>query len=216
MPGLTSGVLTPQQAVEHVRRVRQGGTPIRIVGIAGPGEPLFNEATFETIAGVRAAFDDIHICLSTNGLLLPERLERILRLGVETLTVTVNCLTVDCARLIYEHVEGRRDGGAFRRLLANQLEGIRLAAAHGLCVKVNSVLVPGENDREIPLVARRVAELGAYIHNVLPLIPRPDARRREAPSRELIDSVRAQCGDCIEQFTRCRHCRADAIIDADE
>ena len=78
------------------------------------------------------------------------------------------------------------------------------------------MLVPGENDREIPLVARRVAELGAYIHNVLPLIPRPDARRREAPSRELIDSVRAQCGGCIEQFTRCRHCRADAIIDADE
>ena len=93
---------------------------------------------------------------------------------------------------------------------------MRSAAEAGLCVKVNSVLLPGENDAEIPLVARRVADLGAYIHNVLPLIPRPDARRRAAPSQELVDSVRAQCAACLTQFTRCRHCRADAIIDAEE
>ena len=113
-------------------------------------------------------------------------------------------------------MEGRRDDASFARLLRHQLEGLRLAAEAGLCVKVNSVLLPGENDTEIPLVARRAAELGAYIHNVLPLIPRPDARRREAPSRELVESVRAQCAACIPQFTRCRHCRADAIIDAEE
>lgn len=216
MPGLTDRVLSPQEALEHVRRVRDGGIDIRIVGIARPGEPLFNEETFETIALVREAFPSMHICLSTNGLLLPERLSRVLSLGVETLTVTVNCLTVDCARRIYDHVEGRRDDASFERLLRSQLEGVRLAAEAGLCVKVNSVLLPGENDAEIPLVARRVADLGAYIHNVLPLIPRPDARRRAAPSQELVDSVRAQCAACLAQFTRCRHCRADAIIDAEE
>ena len=181
MPGLTDRVLSPREALEHVRRVRDGGIDIRIVGIAGPGEPLFNEETFETIALVREAFPSMHICLSTNGLLLPERLSRILSLGVETLTVTVNCLTVDCARRVYDHVEGRRDDASFERLLRSQLEGVRFAAEAGLCVKVNSVLLPGENDAEIPLVARRVADLGAYIHNVLPLIPRPDARRRAAP-----------------------------------
>ena len=38
MPGLTDRVLSPQEALAHVRRVREGGVDIRIVGIAGPGE----------------------------------------------------------------------------------------------------------------------------------------------------------------------------------
>ena len=71
MPGLTDRVLSPREALEHVCRVRDGGIDIRIVGIAGPGEPLFNEETFETIALVREAFPSMHICLSTTGCCCP-------------------------------------------------------------------------------------------------------------------------------------------------
>ncbi|MCM2266068.1 MAG: radical SAM protein, partial [Desulfuromonadales bacterium] len=46
-PGVTSRVLTPEQAVERVRLVKrhmekQGGAQLKVVGIAGPGDPLAN------------------------------------------------------------------------------------------------------------------------------------------------------------------------------
>jgi nitrogen fixation protein NifB len=78
-PGVTSRVLTPEQAVERVRLVklhmeRQGGAQLKVVGIAGPGDPLANPRTFETFRLVREAFPEMTLCLSTNGLLLPDNI----------------------------------------------------------------------------------------------------------------------------------------------
>lgn len=217
IPGLTREVLTPRQAVERVRQVcQEQHIPIRIVGIAGPGEPLFNEETFETLALLRQHFPQIHLCLSTNGLLLPARARRIASLGVETLTVTVNSLTVETARKVYVHVEGRTDDEAFLTLMRNQMDGIEEAARLGICTKVNSVLIPGENEAELPEIARQAALRGASIHNILPLIPRADARQRQAPDADTVQRLREACGQHLCQFERCRHCRADAIIDAKE
>ena len=217
IPGLTKEVLTPAQALERVRQVcTEQHIPIQIVGIAGPGEPLFNEETFETLQLLRQHFPQIHLCLSTNGLLLPEKARRIASLGVETLTVTVNSLTPETARKVYVHVEGRTDDEAFRTLISRQMEGIEAAARLGICTKVNSVLIPGENDAELPEIARMAALRGASIHNVLPLIPRADARLRHAPDARAVRKVREACARHLCQFERCRHCRADAIIDAQE
>ena len=52
-PGVTSKVLTPIEGVERVRLVKQhmdlkGGAKLKVVGIAGPGDPLANPKTFET------------------------------------------------------------------------------------------------------------------------------------------------------------------------
>ncbi len=217
IPGLTRQVLTPQQAVERVRQVcTEQHIPIQIVGIAGPGEPLFNEETFETLELLRRHFPQIHLCLSTNGLLLPARARRIASLGVETLTVTVNSLTVETARKVYVHVEGRTDDEAFLTLMRNQMDGIEEAARLSICTKVNSVLIPGENEAELPEIARLAALRGASIHNILPLIPRADARQRQAPDAGTVQRLREACGQHLCQFERCRHCRADAIIDAKE
>lgn len=215
VPGLTREVLAPDEAVERIRQVREEqGIPIQIVGIAGPGEPLFNPETFRTLEKIRSVYPEIHLCLSTNGLLLPDKADLIADLGVETLTVTVNSLSVPVARMVYEHVAGRRDDAAFEMLMENQLKGIEMAAERGLCVKVNSVLIPGENEFELPGIARRAKEHGAFIHNVLPLIPRRDAKERKAPDGPTIRRTREACGAHLCQFERCRHCRADAVIDA--
>ena len=211
MPGLTDRVLSPREALEHVRRVRDGGIDIRIVGIARPGEPLFNEETFETIALVREAFPSMHICLSTNGLLLPERLSRVLSLGVETLTVTVNCLTVDCARRVYDHVEGRRDDASFESVGGRASGRGSRAVRQGQQRAASRRKRRGDTARGTPRGrSGRVHPQCAAPH---PPAGRPAPRR---PSQELVDSVRAQCAACLAQFTRCRHCRADAIIDAEE
>ena len=47
-PGVTSQVLSSIEALERVHDVMDRLDNIRTVGIAGPGEPLANEETFET------------------------------------------------------------------------------------------------------------------------------------------------------------------------
>jgi nitrogen fixation protein NifB len=74
-PGVTSKVLTPQEALERVREVLEKVHYIKVVAVAGPGEPLFNEETFETFRLVKADFPHLMRCLSTNGLLLPDRMD---------------------------------------------------------------------------------------------------------------------------------------------
>lgn len=47
-PGVTSEVLDPQKAFEKVRDIINEYPYIKVIGIAGPGDPLDNEETFET------------------------------------------------------------------------------------------------------------------------------------------------------------------------
>ena len=47
--------------------------------------------------------------------------------------------------------------------IENQLEGIKAAVDAGIVVKVNTVLIPGINDKHVVEIARKINELGAYI-----------------------------------------------------
>lgn len=213
LPGVTSRVLTPEEAVAQMAQVQEEqGVRLGIVGIAGPGEPLFNPETFETIALVRRAFPAIHVCLSTNGLLLPQSAGRIREMGVETLTVTVNAATPAVGARIYEHVAGLSGEEGADLLIKRQWEGIRLAVAAGLVVKLNSVFVPGVNGHELPLIAELGRGAGANIQNLIPLIPRDKLAHQPAPDACALRAARAEAGAALPQFVRCRHCRADAVV----
>ena len=48
-PGVTSEVLTPEQAVEKIRNVKERIPNLSVIGIAGPGDPLANEETFRAL-----------------------------------------------------------------------------------------------------------------------------------------------------------------------
>ncbi len=77
-PGVASRIQTPQEALETVRNVMASdrlGEIIKVVGIAGPGDPLANTETFEAFRLIGKEFPQLIKCLSTNGLLLPESLE---------------------------------------------------------------------------------------------------------------------------------------------
>ena len=45
-PGFTSEILKPKQALEKVKEIISQYHFIKVVGIAGPGDPLDNEETF--------------------------------------------------------------------------------------------------------------------------------------------------------------------------
>jgi nitrogen fixation protein NifB len=218
-PGVTSRVLTPEQSVERVRLVKrhmdkQGGARLKVVGTAGPGDPLANPKTFETFRLVREAFPEMTLCLSTNGLLLPEAIGRILEYDVHSLTVTVNALTPETGARVYEwiRVDGKKLEGeeAAAILLAQQLKGVRLAAAAGLLVKVNHVYIPGVNEHETLDLAVKVRELGATMMNIMPVIPVGRFKDIAPPSEATMEMVRNQAELILSQARHCKQCRADA------
>jgi nitrogen fixation protein NifB len=154
-------------------------------------------------------------CMSTNGLLLPEKVGLLHELELCSLTVTVNAVDPEIGARIYSYINyhGKRFSGieASEILIANQLEGLRLAAGHGIKVKVNTVLIPGVNEVEIPKLARKVKELGASVMNVMPLIPQADFSHIAPPDAKLLDEVRSENEKTIGQMRHCRQCRADAV-----
>ncbi len=214
-PGVTSKLLTPAEGLERVERVMATLDYIHTVGIAGPGEPLSNEETFETLRMVRDRFPRIHLCISSNGLLLPEKVDILHDLQVETLTVTINAVNPDIGKQIYSwvHCDGayHQDREGAELILARQLEGIELAVQQGILVKVNTVMIPTINDRHLVDVARKTRDLGAFMQNIMPLIPQYKFAHLKRPSEGERKAAQNECNRFIRQMWHCRQCRADAI-----
>ncbi len=217
-PGVTSRVLTPQEAIAKVREVMASpvvGPIIKVIGIAGPGDPLVNEETFETFRLVDAEFPHLMKCLSTNGLLLPEKIDALRELGLHSLTVTINALDPEVGAKVYGHVlyHGTaytgREGAKI--LVDNQLAGLKKAGEYGMTIKVNTVLIPGVNDGQVPLIAARVKELGAFVMNLMPIIPQAELAHITPPDPAYLAGMQKDNEKVIGQFKHCKQCRADAI-----
>ncbi len=214
-PGVTTRVVGADKAIAIIRRAVAAEPRLTVLGVAGPGDALANQATFDLFEKAQREFPFLTRCLSTNGLLLPDRLDDLERVGVTTVTITVNAVDPAIGEQIYSHARYHgvtyRGREAFRLLARNQLEGLRQAARRGLVVKVNAVLIPGVNDRHMVEVARLVKALGAYTLNVIPLIPMSRFARLPEPTDAEVDRVRDDCATVISQFRNCVRCRADAI-----
>lgn len=216
-PGVTSKVLKPEEALQCVIEAKQSsmGQYLNVVGIAGPGDPLANPSTFKTLELVKEHFPELILCLSTNGLLLPEKIDDLVRIGVSHLTVTINAIDKATASAIYSYIRWKEHTyigfDAAHILLQNQLEGVKLASQEGLTVKVNTVVIPGLNDAGIPDLAREVKRRGADLLNLMPLIPQAKFAHRVPPSHEQIQELRKQVAPILPQMTHCQQCRADAI-----
>ncbi len=216
-PGVTSEVLSPEEAVNKIRVVKEKIPQLSVIGIAGPGDPLANEETFATLELVKKEFPDLTLCLSTNGLNLPRSVERLKVLGVKFVTVTINAVDPDIGSKIYDFAiwDGKllRGKDASEQLLKNQLEGIKMCTEAGILVKANIVMVPTVNADHIPDIAKKVKELGAYIVNIIPLIPVPGTKfeHMPAPTPEQRKMLQDLCEGDIRQMRHCRFCRADAI-----
>jgi len=221
-PGVVSERLTPAEALRKVLAVAAEVPQLAVVGIAGPGDPLANpSATFETMELVRKAAPDLQLCLSTNGLALPDHVDRIAALGVGHVTVTVNMTEPEVGERIYPWVawKGRRVSGrdAARLLSERQLDGIARLREKKILCKVNSVVIPGVNDAHLFEVSRAVMALGAFTHNLMPLISSPEhgthygRTGQRGPTRDELEKVQAGCEGTARVMRHCRQCRADAV-----
>ena len=221
-PGVTSRLLDPEAAVRQVLSVAARLPSLAVVGIAGPGDPLANpDATFATLEGVRRVAPDLILCLSTNGLALPDHVAHLTDLGVRHVTVTVNMTDPEVGERMYPWIiwKGRRVRGreASRILSERQLEGVARLAEQGILCKVNAVVIPGVNDAHLPAVVRVVRGLGAFLVNLVPLLTAPEygtafARSgQRGPNPAELETVQDACALDARLMRHCRQCRADAV-----
>ena len=64
-----------------------------VLGIAGPGDPLANpQRTFETFRMLTEQAPDIKLCVSTNGLALPDCVDELAKHNIDHVTITINCV----------------------------------------------------------------------------------------------------------------------------
>jgi nitrogen fixation protein NifB len=213
-PGVAARLLTPEQALDIVHRALELCPTINVVGIAGPGDPLFTPHALRTFELVHAAYPSLIMCLSTNGLMLPERAEAVIAAGVRTVTVTVNAVDPAIQAVVSPVIAWQRQRlegeAAARRLIDNQLAGIAAVAARGATVKINTVLIPGLNDAHIETVARATAAAGAAMINIIPLIPQHHLAHICPPSATALHRARREARQHLKVFEHCQRCRADA------
>ncbi|BBL67603.1 nitrogenase cofactor biosynthesis protein NifB [Methanoculleus chikugoensis] len=214
-PGVTSRVLSPEEALDLVRNVVREYPYVKVVGIAGPGEPLANPETFEALKLIHEEFPHLIMCISTNGLALPESIEELAKYDVGNVTVTLNAVDPAIGEKIYSWVEydGKKYHGreAAELLLAQQMKGIEMAVAKKMFVKINTVYIPGINDEHIPEIAKKVGEMGAFTFNVIPLIPQYKFAAITPPTPKEKREMQDRCEPYIKQMRHCARCRADAI-----
>ena len=178
-PGVVSELLTPDQAIKKVLAVAAEIPQMTVLGIAGPGDPLANPGrTFETFEQLSERAPDIKLCVSTNGLNLPQYVDRIAQHNIDHVTITINCVDPEVGAKIYPWIywENKRITGieGARILIEQQQKGLQMLTDRGILVKVNSVLIPGVNDEHLKEVSKIVKAKGAFLHNVMPLIAEPE------------------------------------------
>jgi nitrogen fixation protein NifB len=221
-PGVVSERLTPEQAARKVLAVASAIPQMTVLGIAGPGDPLANpEKTFKTFELVAKAAPDIKLCLSTNGLMLPDYVDRIQALHVDHVTITINMIDPVVGAKIYPWVfynHKRYTGVEGAKILSErQLLGLEMLTARGILCKVNSVMIPGINDRHLAAVNKAVKSRGAFLHNIMPLISAPEhgtvfgLSGQRGPTAQELKALQDDCEVEMDMMRHCRQCRADAV-----
>lgn len=221
-PGVVSELLKPVQAVKKVKAVAATIPQMTVLGIAGPGDPLANpQRTFETFRMLSEQAPDIKLCVSTNGLALPDCVDELAKHNIDHVTITINCVDPDIGAEIYpwiywnnKRIRGRT---AAKILIERQQKGLELLVERGILVKVNSVLIPGVNDEHLKEVSRIVKAKGAFLHNVMPLIAEAEhgtfygVMGQRSPEPEELQDLQDACAGDMNMMRHCRQCRADAV-----
>ncbi len=133
-------MLSQEETLTAIRAAASLGiTKLRITG----GEPLVKPNIVPLCREAAATAGIRELCLTTNGLLLPKLAAELRGTGVDRLNISLD--TLDAGR--YRSITR---GGS----LKDALDGIETALAAGFDrIKLNTVLIGGFNDDEIPALA---------------------------------------------------------------
>ncbi|UIJ82256.1 nitrogenase cofactor biosynthesis protein NifB [Rhizobium leguminosarum] len=221
-PGVASRRLTPDQALRRTMAVASEVPQLSVVGIAGPGDACYDwKKTKATLIRIAREIPDVKLCISTNGLALPEHVDELVDMNVGHVTITINMVDPKIGTKIYPWIfyDGRRYNGidASRILHERQMLGLEMLTGRGILTKVNSVMIPGVNDEHLIEVNKWVKDRGAFMHNVMPLISEPShgtfygLNGQRCPGPYELNALRDRLEGDTKVMRHCRQCRADAV-----
>ncbi|MEX2387305.1 MAG: radical SAM protein, partial [Phycisphaeraceae bacterium] len=176
-------MLTPDEIEQLVRHLVQhhGLHKVRLTG----GDPTSRSELTQIIGRIAGVAGITDLAMTTNGLTLPHRAREYAEAGLQRLNVSLD--TLDAER--FARLTGV-DG------LPRVLEGLDAAEAAGLGpIRINSVVVRGQNERDLPSLVRFGAERGFEVRfiELMPMGPLAEqwAERYvpEAQMREQLDAI---------------------------
>ncbi|MGE0052805.1 MAG: nitrogenase cofactor biosynthesis protein NifB [Hyphomicrobium sp.] len=221
-PGVVSEKLTPDQAMRKVITVANEVPQLSVLGIAGPGDACYDwKKTKSTFDLVSKEIPDIKLCISTNGLALPEHVDELADMNVDHVTITINMVDPAIGEKIYPWIfyKHKRYTGreASEILHRRQMEGLEMLTKRGILTKINSVMIPGVNDEHLKIVNEEVKKRGAFLHNIMPLISDPahgthyGLTGQRGPTHAELKTLQDACAGGANLMRHCRQCRADAV-----
>ena len=147
--------------LEEIRAVCRQASFLGIdrIKITG-GEPLVRRGVVELVTMLRELPGIRQITMTSNGVLLPEFLPDLVRAGLDGINISLDTLD----RENYVRITGRDH-------LDQVMEGMEMALASGIRVKMNSVLMKGLNDREwLDLISMaRTKKMDVRIIEMMPI-----------------------------------------------
>lgn len=159
---------------------------VRTIRLTG-GEPLLRRGLDRLVAMIARTPGIEDIALSTNGLLLEEQIDALIRAGLRRVNISLD--TLDPVR--FETI-ARRPG------LDRVLRAIEAAVQKGLApVKINCVAMRGRNDDELEAFAELSRRLPVAVRFIeaMPVLEYAQAQREEyVPASELLERLR-EIGD---------------------
>jgi nitrogen fixation protein NifB len=217
-PGVTQGVIDPEEAVERLERALEEMPHISVAAVAGPGDAFCDpERTLKTFALIRRNNREIALCVSTNGLNVKNSIPQLRDLNVEYVTITVHAIDPNIAARLHPWITvgGMTVRGleAAHILISEQLEAIGRLKDAGIIVKVNSVVVPGVNEQHLLFLAKTIGTLKADLMNFLPLIPLAGTDMADVvpPDEDRMKRLRQRASLYVAQMHHCTRCRSDAV-----
>ena len=217
-PGVTSEVLSPEQALTYLIRLKEKMPHLSVVGIAGPGDPFANPIqTMATLRLIRKEFPEMVLCLSTNGLNVFPYIAELKELEVSHVTVTLNGTESETLSKIYKWVRFEKRGYFGKQaadiLLKKQMEAIRALKKAGFIVKINTIVIPGVNDNKVDEIAATMKEMDVDLMNTIPIYPVQGTpfSEVEEPSETYMKKLRKEVEKYLPPMTHCTRCRADAV-----
>lgn len=230
-PGVSSGILSPEETLAIIDKALNLCPEITVVGIAGPGDPLATDHAIKAFELIDREYPNLIKCISTNGLNLYHKAEEIINVGIKTVTVTVNSIRPEILEKICSYIivdrknEDRKNENikldnknrllrgieCAKYLIGSQIKGVEKMSDLGAIVKINTVIIPGINSQYIEEIAKTMSNSGAIMMNIIPLIPQYEFSNHRRPNCDELQSARYDAGKYLEVFRHCKQCRADAI-----
>ena len=156
-------ILTEDEMICAVRAAASLGiTKLRVTG----GEPLVKKNIVSICRRASRVPGIRELCLTTNGILLPELAKPLKEAGVKRVNISLDTLDPDRYRYISRCGE-----------LCQAVDGIRAALDAGFeKIKLNAVLIGGFNDDEIPALAELTRRYPVDVRfiELMPMVGSPD------------------------------------------